>query len=138
MVSTKGYVPIIIKILNTVIIKIACAGRFLTSFNLLAPKYCDTIDEMALLLCPKTQISIERKVETIPTAAKDSVAFKFTLPIIAASVRDSIGSETPEINAGIAKVLICFRLILVLKTLLEFLDSTKFGRFSIKNCIFVV
>ncbi|GGI56182.1 hypothetical protein GCM10011444_04910 [Winogradskyella haliclonae] len=64
---------------------------------------------MALLVWPKTQISIDKNVETIPTAAKDSVAFKDILPIIAASVNESIGSETPEINAGMASLLICFK-----------------------------
>lgn len=65
--------------------------------------------EIALRVCPKTQISIDKNVVTIPTAAKDSVALMSMLPIIAASVNDKIGSEMPEINAGIASLLICFK-----------------------------
>jgi hypothetical protein len=84
---------------------------------LLAPKYCETIDDIALLVCPNTQISIDINVDTIPTAAKDSVGFKSTFPIIAASVKDNIGSDTPDINAGIANLFICFKLIFVLKIL---------------------
>ena len=53
----------------------------------------------------------------MPTAASDSVGFKLTFPIIAASVKDSIGSDTPDINAGIANLFICFKLISVLKVL---------------------
>ena len=105
--------------LNDVIKKIACAGKFFISPNLSAPKYWDTIDEIALRVCPKTQISIDKKVVTIPTAANDSVAFKFILPIIAASVKDNMGSEIPEIRAGMANLLICFSVILVLKGLIR-------------------
>lgn len=114
MLLAKGYVPIIIKTLNDVIIKIAWAGRFLTSSILFAPRYCDTMEDIALRVCPKTQISIDIKVETMPMAAKDSIGFTVMLPTIAASVSDKIGSETPEINAGMASLLICFKLILAL------------------------
>ncbi len=93
--------------LNEVIINIAWAGRFFTLFNLLAPKYCDIIAEIALLVCPKTQINMDKKVVTIPTAAKASVAFVFILPTIAASVSDKIGSAIPDIKAGIANCCIC-------------------------------
>ncbi len=68
---------------------------------------------MALRVCPKTQMSIDKNVVTIPTAAKDSVAFKSILPMIAASVKDKIGSDIPEINAGMASLLICFKVIFV-------------------------
>ena len=74
---------------------------------------------MALLVWPSTQISIDKKVVTIPTAASDSVAFISIFPTIAASVRDNIGSETPEIKAGIANLLICFKVIFVLKSLFK-------------------
>lgn len=104
--------------LSEVIIKMACAGRFLTSSNLFAPTCCDIIEEIALLVCPNTQMSIDKKVETIPTAAKDSVAFKSTLPTMAASVKDRMGSEIPAIKAGIAKVLMCFKLIFVFNFLI--------------------
>ena len=60
--------------LNDVIKKIACADKFFISPNLSAPKYWDTIDEIALRVCPKTQISIDKNEDTIPTAASDSVA----------------------------------------------------------------
>ena len=94
--------------------KIAWAGKFFTLSKLFAPTYCETIDEIALLVCPKTQMSMEIKAPTIPTAAKDSVAFKSILPTMAVSVNDKIGSDTPEINAGIANLLIYFRLMFVL------------------------
>src|SRR5690606_26939223 len=90
------------------------AGRFFTLSKLLAPTYCETIDETALLVCPRTQISIEIKAPTIPTAAKDSVAFKSMFPTMAVSVRDKIGSDTPAIKAGMANLLICFKLMFVL------------------------
>ena len=73
------------------------------------------MEEMALLLCPKTHISIEIKDPTIPTAPKLSTAFNSILPIIAVSVIDKIGSAIPEINAGIASLLIRLKLISVLK-----------------------
>ncbi len=73
------------------------------------------MDEIALLVCPRTQISIDKKAVTMPTAAKDSVAFTSILPTIAASVKDRIGSDIPEINAGIASLFICFRLIDAIK-----------------------
>ena len=114
ILSAKGYVPRIIKTLNEVIIKIACAGRFLILFSWFAPTYCDTMDEIALRVWPSTHISIDKKVVTIPTAAKASVALKSTFPTMAASVNDRIGSEIPEISAGIANLLICFRLMEVL------------------------
>ena len=71
------------------------------------------MDEIALRDCPNTQISMDKKVVTIPTAAKDSVAFIGIWPTIAASVRERIGSEIPAIIAGIASLLMCLRLILV-------------------------
>ncbi len=101
--------------LSDVIKNIACAGKFLIASNLFAPKYCDTKEEIALRVCPNTQINIEKNVETIPTAAKDVVALLSIFPIIAASVNERMGSDTPEINAGMAKLLICFNEILVLK-----------------------
>lgn len=88
--------------------KIACAGRFLTCSNLLASTYWETIDEIARRVCPKTQIIIDKKAVTIPTAAKASVALKSILPTIAASVNDNIGSDTPEIKAGTANLLNVF------------------------------
>ena len=106
-----------INILREVIIKMACAGSDLIASRLSAPKYCDTREEMALRVWPRTQISIDKKVVTIPTAANDSVEFTSIFPTIAASVNDKIGSETPEIKAGMASLLICFKVIAVLKSL---------------------
>ncbi len=72
---------------------------------------------------------MDKNVVTIPTAAKDSVALKSILPIIAASVKDKIGSEIPEINAGIASLLMCFKVIfVVLKGLIR--NSEKDIRFA--------
>lgn len=56
---------------------------------------------------------------TIPTAAKDVVALCSILPIIAASVKDKIGSDTPEINAGIANLLIRCKVIDALTILIR-------------------
>ena len=91
--------------LRITIIEIAWTGKLLTSSSLLAPKYCEIIAEIADLDCPRTQINIDKKEDTIPTAAKDSVGFKLTCPTTAASVIDSIGSEIPAIIAGIANLL---------------------------------
>ena len=97
----------------------AWAGRFFTSSNLLAPKYCETIDDIALLVCPKTQISMDIKAPTIPTAAKDSVAFVSIFPTMAVSVMDRIGSETPEIKAGIASLFIFLKEMVALTILIR-------------------
>ena len=69
------------------------------------------IDELALRDCPNTHISIDRKVVTMPTAAKDSVALTGICPTIAASVSERIGSEIPAMMAGTASLLMCLRLI---------------------------
>ena len=115
MDSLKGIVVKQIIMLKMMIITIACAGRFLTSSSFLAPKYCEIIVEIADLDWPKTQISIDKKDDTIPTAARDSVAFKLICPTMAASVSDKIGSETPAIMAGMATRLICLLLTLEFK-----------------------
>lgn len=115
MFSAKGYVAIIIRILNDVIIKMAWAGSDFIASRLFAPKYCETKEEIALRIWPSTQISIDKNVVTMPTAANDSVAFTSMFPTIAASVNDKIGSDTPEIKAGIANLLICLKVIVVFK-----------------------
>ena len=74
---------------------------------------------MALRVCPRTQISIDKKVVTIPTAARDSVAFSVILPIMAASVSERIGSETPAIKAGIANLFMLLNEISVLNRLIH-------------------
>ena len=91
-------------------ITIAWTGNDLTSSSLLAPKYWEIIDEMALLICPKTQTNIEIKAPTIPTAAKLSVAISSIFPIIAVSVMDNRGSAIPAIKAGMASLLIFLKL----------------------------
>ena len=65
--------------------------------------------------CPKTQMSMDKNEETMPTAARETVAFKGICPTMAASVSDKIGSETPAIMAGMASRLICLLLTLVFK-----------------------
>lgn len=121
---------------------IDCAGKDLTSSNLLAPTYCEIIDEIALLICPKTQINIDINAPTIPTAAKLSVAFSSILPIIAVSVIDNNGSAIPAINAGIANLFILLKLISALKNFIFykgnhicFKDYTETPfRAKIKSC----
>ena len=103
--------------LNDVIRNIAWAGKFFTASSLSAPRYCDTIEDIALRVCPNTQMSMDKKVVTIPTAAKEDVALDSILPIMAASVNDKTGSDIPAIRAGIASLLICFNVIVVLKIL---------------------
>ena len=89
----------------------ACTGKFLTSSSLLAPRYWEMMDEMALRDCPNTQISMDKKAVTTPTAAKDSVAFTEICPTMAASVSERIGSEIPAMMAGTASLLMWLRLI---------------------------
>ena len=97
----------------------ACAGRFFTASKFPAPKYWDTMAEIALRHCPKIQISMDKNVPTIPIAAKDSTGFTSIFPTMAVSVIDRIGSATPEIKAGIASLLMLFKLILVFKILIH-------------------
>jgi hypothetical protein len=49
---------------------------------------------------------MERKDETIPTAASDSVALIEMWPTMAASVNDKMGSEIPAMIAGTASLFI--------------------------------
>ena len=72
--------------------------------------------EIALLVCPKTQISIDKKEPTIPAAAKDSKPSTGIFPTIAVSVIDKTGSAMPATVAGIAKRFIDLKLMVVLKT----------------------
>ena len=58
---------------------------------------------------------MDKKVVTIPIAAKASVGLFWTLPTTAASVNDKIGSDTPAIKAGIASLFMFFKLIELLK-----------------------
>ena len=67
--------------------------------------------------CPKTHMSMDKKEETMPTAARDSVAFEEIWPTIAASVNDSIGSEIPAIMAGMASRVICWLLSVVFEVI---------------------
>ena len=93
----------------------ACAGRVLTSSILPAPKYCDIMAEIALRVCPKIQISIERKEPTIPAAARDSSPSTGIFPTMAVSVIDNKGSAMPAIVAGMAKAFIDLKLTEVFK-----------------------
>lgn len=64
----------------------------------------------------------------MPTAAKDSVALTLILPTIAVSVIESIGSETPEINAGMANLFMFLKLMVLLKVLVR--NSKKDAYFA--------
>jgi len=101
--------------LNRMLKKIAWAGRFLTSSNFPAPKYCEIMAEIELRVWPKTQMSMDKKEPTIPAAARDSRPSTGMLPTIAVSVMDRIGSAIPEIVAGIASWLMLFKLTVVAK-----------------------
>ena len=93
----------------------ACAGNVLTSSSLPAPRYCEIMDDMALLVCPRIQISIERKEPTIPAAARDSSPSTGIFPTIAVSVMDNSGSAIPAIVAGMAKAFMDLKLTEVFK-----------------------
>jgi|TARA_Y100000385_G_scaffold238504_1_gene253520 hypothetical protein len=56
---------------------------------------------------------MDRNEETIPTAARDSVALFGICPTMAASVNERIGSEIPAMMAGMASVLICLLVMVV-------------------------
>ena len=93
----------------------AWAGKDFTSFNLPAPKYCEIMAEMALLVCPKTHINMDRKAPTMPAAAKDSKPFSGIFPTIAVSVIDRMGSAIPAMVAGIAKLFMDLKVMGVFK-----------------------
>ena len=80
-----------------------------------APRYWAMIAEMALRVCPRIHISMDRKEPTIPTAARDSRPSPGMFPTIAVSVMERSGSAIPAIVAGMASLLIVFRLIDVFK-----------------------
>lgn len=92
---------------------IACAGKVLTSSSLPAPKYWAIMADIALRVCPKIQINIDKNEPTIPAAARDSNPSTGILPTIAVSVIDSMGSAIPAIVAGIASLLIVLKLTVV-------------------------
>lgn len=93
----------------------ACAGRLFIESIFPAPKYCEIIAEIALLVCPRIQMSIDKKDPTIPTAASDSKPSTLILPTMAVSVMDNTGSAIPAIVAGMASLLIVLKFTLVLK-----------------------
>jgi hypothetical protein len=67
------------------------------------------IAEIAERVCAKIQNIADKKEPAIPTAAKDSIGFKITFPTIAVSVIDNKGSAIPDMIAGIASLLICWK-----------------------------
>jgi hypothetical protein len=83
----------------------AWAGRLATCASFPAPRYWEIMAEIALRVCPRIQMSMERKAPTIPTAARDSSPFTGIFPTMAVSVIDKIGSAMPAIVAGIASLL---------------------------------
>ena len=102
--------------LNIILKKMAWAGRFFTSSNRPAPKYCEIIAEMELRVWPNTQMSMDKKDPTIPAAAKDSKPSTGMLPTTAVSVMFKTGSAMPEMVAGIARLLMLLKFTCVLKT----------------------
>ena len=94
---------------------IACGIKVLTACNLFAPKCCETIAEMAVLVCATIQIIADKKEPTKPAAAKASIECSSTLPIMAISVSDIKGSAIPAIIAGIAILLMLLKLTVVFK-----------------------
>ena len=106
-----------ITILKLMFKKMACAGNDFTSLMLPAPKYCEMIVEIALRVCPNTQINMDKNDPTIPAAARDSMPSISILPTIAVSVKESKGSAMPAIVAGIAN-------LLMLLNVIEFFNGT--------------
>jgi hypothetical protein len=70
---------------------------------------------MALLVCPRTQINMDRKEPTIPAAAKDSSPSTGIFPTMAVSVIDKMGSAIPAMVAGMASLLMVLKLTAVFK-----------------------
>ena len=71
--------------------------------------------EMELRVCPKTQISMDKKEPTMPAAATDSQLSVGMLPTMAVSVMESRGSAMPYMVAGTARRLMLLKFICVLK-----------------------
>ena len=117
--------------LQDMIIKIPCAGRVSTSFKFFWPRACAIIDAITLLVWPNTQINIEIKLPTIPTAPSEIVAFSGIFPTIIVSVIDKIGSAIPEINAGIASFCISEIFIDFVKLLIH--NNKKDTRSGLEN-----
>ena len=80
-----------------------------------APRYWETKAEIALRVCPRIQMSMDKKEPTIPAAARDSKPYSGIFPTMAVSVMDSRGSAIPAIVAGIAKLMMLLKLIAVAK-----------------------
>ena len=79
---------------------------------------------MALRVCPRIHISMDKKEPTIPTAASDSRPYVGILPTIAVSVIDSTGSAIPAIVAGIAKLFMVLKLTTVFKNIMDYNTSS--------------
>ncbi len=92
------------------------------------------MEAITLLVWPKTHISIEIKLPTIPTAPSDIVAFSGILPTIIVSVIDNIGSAIPEIKAGIASF--CMSEILTDFVKLVIRSNKKEIHFALGNIYF--
>lgn len=79
---------------------------------------------MALRVCPRIHISIDKKEPTIPTAARDSRPYVCMFPTIAVSVIDKTGSAMPAMVAGMAKLLMVLRLTTVFKNRMYYKTSS--------------
>ena len=73
------------------------------------------MEDTALLVCAKTQISMDRNDPTMAIAPRLSFALTSILPIIAVSVMEISGSAIPAIKAGIASWWIRLKLMSVFK-----------------------
>lgn len=102
--------------LNKILKKMAWAGKCFTSSSFPAPRYCETMAEMELRVCPSTQMSMDKKDPTIPAAAKDSSPSTGILPTMAVSVMDNRGSAMPETVAGTARRFMLLKVTCVLKS----------------------
>ncbi len=94
------------------------------------------MEAITLLVWPKTHISIEIKLPTIPTAPSDIVAFSGILPTIIVSVIDNIGSAIPEIKAGIASFCMSEILIDFVKLLIH--SNKKETHSALENRFFPI
>ena len=105
--------------LSEMLMAIICAGKVLMSLSLSAPRYWAIIAEIADRVWARIQKMADKNEPAIPTAAKDSIGLRSTLPTIAVSVIDNSGSAIPEIIAGIASLLICLKVTFGFNTVIQ-------------------
>ena len=90
----------------------SCGIKVFTLLIRRAPSFWDTVVDIAVLVWANIHIIADKNEPTSPIAAKDSVGFSSTPPIITKSVNEIKGSAIPAMIAGIAILLISLKLTL--------------------------